>query len=347
MSVPIPADYASTLAAAKDAIQAARTRAVLAVNGELIQLYWDLGRLILDRQEAQGWGTRVIDRLSNDLRSEFPGMTGLSVSNLKYMRVFAREWPTRPIGQQLVDQLPWGHNILLLTKLDDRAEREWYARSAIEHGWSRAVLTHQIMSQLHSRVGMAPSNFARLLPAGDSELMQQATKDPYALEFLTIDRDAHERSIEQALIDHLDRFLRELGSGFAYVGRQWRLGVGGDEFFIDLLMFNTLANRFLVIELKHRKLTPSDIGQLNFYVTVVDDMLRQPHHAPTVGLLLCTDRDDTVVRYALNAATSPMAVAGYTYTELPAIEQATLPDEQDLRDIVAQALDAAGTQPDD
>jgi predicted nuclease of restriction endonuclease-like (RecB) superfamily len=341
MNKPIPSNYAATLASAKSAIQAARTRAVLAVNGELIRLYWSLGKLILERQDAEGWGAHVIERLSNDLRSEFPGMTGLSVSNLKYMRVFAREWPEAPIGQQLVDQLPWGHNILLLTKLDDQELREWYARSAIESGWSRAVLTHQIMSQLHRRVGAAPSNFERLLPAGDSELMQQATKDPYALEFLTIAREAHERDVEQALIDHLDRFLRELGAGFAYMGRQWRLGVGGDEFFIDLLMFNTIANRYLVIELKHRKLTPGDIGQLNFYVTVVDDVLRQPHHAPTVGLLLCTDRDDTVVRYALSAVSSPMAVAGYTYKELPAIEQATLPDENDLREIVAQALEAA------
>jgi predicted nuclease of restriction endonuclease-like (RecB) superfamily len=302
-------------------------------------LYWELGRLILDRQQAEGWGAKVIDRLSSDLRAAFPGMTGLSPANLKYMRVFAREWPDRPIGQQVVDQLPWGHNIMLLTKLDTREVREWYARSAIEYGWSRAELEHQIMLRLHARQGAAPTNFERLLPAGDSELLQQATKDPYSLEFLTISHDAHERDIERAMIDQLDRFLRELGAGFAYVGRQWRLDVGGDEFLIDLLMFHPESNRYVVIELKHRELTPGDVGQLNFYVAVVDDTLRRAHHSATIGLLLCSAKNDSTVRYALNASTSPMAVAGYRYTELPEVEQAVLPTEDALLEIVAHAFD--------
>ena len=334
----IPHDYATVLADAKAAIQAARTRAVLAVNSELIGLYWNLGRMILNRQAAEGWGTKVIDRLSNDLRAEFPGMTGLSRSNLLYMRAFAQAWPTREVVPQLVGQLPWGHNRLLLDKLNDPTTRAWYARSAIEHGWSRVVLEHQIMSQLHGRVGAAPTNFERLLPAGDSELMQQATRDPYNLEFLTISAAAHERDVEQAMIDQLDRFLRELGQGFAYVGRQWRLDVDGDEFFIDLLMFHAETSRYLVVELKHRKLTPADIGQLNFYVAVVDDTLRRPHHAATVGLLLCTDRNDRTVRYALNASTSPMAVASYRYNELPASEQTRLPAEDTLLEVATRGL---------
>jgi predicted nuclease of restriction endonuclease-like (RecB) superfamily len=202
------------------------------------------------------------------------------------------------------------------------------------------VLEHQIMGQLHRRSGTAPSNFDRHLPAADSELLQQATRDPYNLEFLTLTAPVHERDVEQGLIDQLDRFLRELGSGFAYVGRQWRLDVDGDEFFIDLLMFHADANRYVVIELKHRKITPADIGQLNFYVAVLDDTLRRPHHAPTVGLLLCTDRNDRTVRYALNAATSPMAVAGYRYNELPPAEQATLPAEAALLELVTTTLEA-------
>ena len=333
--------YAAALAAAKSTIQAARTRAVLAVNSELIGLYWDLGRLVLDRQEAEGPRSGVVERLSSDLRAEFPTMKGLSPGNLKYMRRFAAAWPDRDSGLRLVGHIPWGHNQTLLDKLDTSDTRNWYAQAAIDGGWSRVVLLHQIMGELHRRVGAAPSNFERHLPAADSELMQQATRDPYNLEFLTLTNPVHERTIEQALIDQLDRFLRELGAGFSYVGRQWRLDVGGDDFFIDLLMFHADANRYVVIELKHRKITPADIGQLNFYVTVVDDTMRRAHHAPTVGLLLCTDRNEQTVRYALNAASSPMAVAGYRYTELPAIEQASLPAESQLLEIVTQALDQA------
>ena len=337
----VPNDYGAVLSQAKRAIQAARTRAVLAVNRELIELYWALGKLILDRQHLEGWGTKVIERLSNDLRAEFPGMTGLSRSNLLYMRAFAQAWPSDAIVPQLVGLLPWGHHRLLLDKLDDSEIRLWYARSCIEHGWSRVVLQHQIVSKLHVRAGAATTNFARVLPDGDSELMQQATKDPYHLEFLNISTESHEREVEQAMINQIDRFLRELGAGFAYIGRQWRLDIDGDEFFIDLLMFHADSNRYVVIELKHRKLTPADVGQLNFYVAVIDDTMRRAHHSPTVGLLLCSDRNDRAVRYALNASTSPMAVAGYRYNELPPAERASLPGEEALLDVVEFALEAS------
>jgi len=330
--------YADALVNAKNTIRSARTRAVLAVNSELVAMYWDLGQLIVERQAAQGWGSKVIERLSNDLRAEFPEMTGLSRSNLMYMRSFAQAWPDRSIVPQLVGQLPWGHNRLLIDKLNDAATREWYARSAIEHGWSRAVLENQIMSQLKERTGTAPTNFERLLPDGDSEMMQQAAKDPYHLEFLGLATSAIERDVEQAMIDQLDRFLRELGKGFAYVGRQWRLDVDGDEFFIDLLMFHANTNRYVVIELKSRKLTPADVGQLNFYVAVVDDTLALEHHNPTIGLLLCTSSNERTVRYALDASTSPMAISGYRYAELPEDEQAALPAETELLDVVASAL---------
>lgn len=246
MTTPaLPPSYAVTLAEAKAAIQAARTRAVLAVNNELIGLYWQLGRLILDRREVEGWGTRVIERLSADLRAAFSEMKGLSTTNLEYMRRFALAWPDQAKVPQLVGKLPWGHVRELLDKLDDPNEREWYAQAAVEHGWSRAVLTNQIMSQLHRRAGAAATNFTASLPAGDSELMQQLTKDPYNLEFLTLAGDAAERDLERALVRQIERFLLELGAGFAFVGRQWHLDLDGDEFFIDLLMFHIPSNRFL------------------------------------------------------------------------------------------------------
>lgn len=345
--VPDPSDYATMLAAAKRAIQTARTRAVLAATAELIGLYWDLGRLILDRQDAEGWGAKVIDRLSTDLRGEFPEMRGLSPRNLRYMRVFAMAWPERPIVQQLAAQLPWGHHLVLLDRLDDRTLREWYARQAVEHGWSRNVLLNQIMSRLHDRAGGASSNFEHCLPPGDSELLQQMTKDPYNLEFLTLAGDVAERDLERAIVAQIERFLLELGSGFAFVGRQWRLAIPDegadaaddvDEFFVDLLMFHIPTNRYVVIELKTRKLTPGDIGQLNFYVAAIDGELALAHHAPTVGLLLCAARNERAVRYSLARTSSPLAIAGYRYTELPPAEQAALPGEAELVELVGNAL---------
>jgi predicted nuclease of restriction endonuclease-like (RecB) superfamily len=337
----IPVEYVEALAEAKRAIRASRTRSVVAVNTGMMMLYWNLGNLIANRETKQGWGAKIVERLSNDLRAEFPGMTGLSFRNLRYMRDFALAWSTSEMLPQAVATLPWGHNRLLLDKLNDVETRFWYAQAAIEYGWSRNVLENQIMSQFHRRAGVAPTNFSRLLPAEDSEMMQQATRDPYHLEFLTIEATAHERDVEQAMIDQLDRFLRELGRGFSYVARQWRLDVAGDEFFIDLLMFHADANRYVVLEIKHRKITPADVGQLNFYIAVIDDTLRRAHHNPTIGLLLCSSRNEQTVRYALDRATSPMAVAGYRYTELPPAEQAVLPGEQELLAIVIQAFSQA------
>jgi predicted nuclease of restriction endonuclease-like (RecB) superfamily len=238
-----------------------------------------------------------------------------------------------------------GHNIELLDKLNTADEREWYAQAAIEHGWSRAVLANQIMSQLHQRAGAAPSNFADVLPAGDSELMQQLTKDPYNLEFLTLTAPVAERDLERALVAQVERFLLELGAGFAFVGRQWRLDLDGDDFFIDLLMFHIPTSRYLVVELKTHKLTPADVGQLNFYVAAIDGEVRLEHHAPTIGLLLCATRNERTVRYALARSTSPMAVAGYRYSELPAAEQAALPAEAAIVDAVTAALDRLDPEP--
>jgi predicted nuclease of restriction endonuclease-like (RecB) superfamily len=338
LATPDDRGYPAVLAAAKAAIQSARTRAVLAVNAELLGFYWDLGQLIIDRQTAEGYGTKVVERLSVDLRREFESMRGLSPGNLHYMRRLAVAWPDREVCLRVVGKVPWGHNQTLLDKLGDAELRVWYAGQAIEFGWSRAVLEHQIMSGLHRRAGAAPSNFARLLPVGDSELVQQITKDPYNLEFLTLERDAAERTLEAALVTHVQQFLLELGHGFAFVGRQYRLDVDGDELFIDLLMFHIPTVRYVVIELKTQKLTGGDIGQLNLYVAAVDDMLRLPGHNETVGLLLCTAKNDRIVRYALGRSTSPMAVSGYRYTELPETEQQVLPGETELVELVEAAV---------
>lgn len=329
--------YAELLAQAKRQIHAARVRAALVVNTELIGLYWRLGRLILDRQRAEGWGAKVIDRLSAALRAEFPGTRGLSVSNLKYMRRFAEAWPDGEIGQRVVDQLPWGHNIELLAGPPTPDERRWYAEQALKRAWSRDVLAANIRSRLHARVGAASTNFAVTLPQGDSALFRELLKDPYHLDFLGLADEATERDLERALIAHVERFLLELGQGFAFVGRQYPLAVGGEDFFIDLLFFHIPTKRYLVLELKWKRFVPEAVGKLNCYVNAVDDMLRGGGENPTLGLLLCRTRNEVVVRYALSGVATPLAVAGYRLAELPPDARQSLPGE----DVLVGAVRAA------
>lgn len=319
----LPDSYATVLASLKSEVRAARLRAHRVVNTELLVLYWTIGRAILDQQAAEGWGTGVINRLADDLRSEFPEMRGIGRSNVHYMRAMAAAWPRTAVVQQAVGQLPWGHITVLLDKLDDQAQRDWYAAKATENGWSRDVLRLQIIGRLQDRLGAAPSNFADQLPATDSDLAQQLTKDPYVFEFLDLHEHVAERDVEQALMDRLQQTLLEFGRGFAFVGRQLHFAVGGDDFYADLVLFHVEQLRYVVVELKIGKFEPGYVGQLGFYVAVVDDQLRrQQIHAPTVGILLCASRNDSVVRYSLANTTAPMAVANYT--DQPALDPSAL-----------------------
>ncbi|MFB8189173.1 YhcG family protein [Microbacterium sp. NPDC055988] len=333
MSELVPDDYAATLEDVKRHVHAARLRVQRQANNALLQLWWQIGHTILDRQAAQGWGTKVLDRLAADLRAEFPSMKGFSRRNLLYMRAFAVAWPdAEAVVQRPIAQLPWGHVIELLDKLDDQELRDWYAAKDVHHGWSRSVLAHQITTRLHEREAAAPSNFAGALDRADSDQAQELTKDPYALQFLAVDGDTSERELEQRMVDRILDTMRELGPGFAFVGRQVHLEVGDSDFYIDLLFFHVEQLRYVVIELKTTSFTPADTGQLGFYVTVVDDMLRIPDkHQPTVGILLVAGKDDTVVRYALASTTQPVAVSRYELTE---DAQKALPDE----DVITRAF---------
>lgn len=326
----IPADYAEWLARLKGHVAAAKARAALSVNQELIRLYHRIGSEILARQNQQGWGARVIDRLAADLREAFPEMKGLSSSNLKYMRFFAENCPDLKIGQQPADQLPWFHIVILLTKLSDPALREWYAGRAIQQGWSRPTLEVQIRNQLHRRQGAAITNFDSRIPEPHAQLAQQALKDPYLFDFLGLGDEAHEREIEDALVRHITHFLLELGTGFAFVGRQFRLEVEGDEFFIDLLFYHTRLKCYVVVELKATAFKPEHAGQLNFYLAAVDAQIKAPDDKPTIGLLLCKTKKRLVAEYALSGIDKPVGVAEYhlvrTLPEpldvnLPSIEQ--------------------------
>ena len=305
----LPIDYAEVLVDLKTRIQSERLRVTLAANAAMVLLYWDIGKVILDRQEKQGWGAKVIDSLSYDLKSAFPDMTGLSPRNLKYMRKFSESWPDRELVQRSVAQIPWRSNIALLDKLNDPELRIWYARRTIEHGWSRNLLSIQIENRLHERQGKALNNFDLALPPADSDMATQVFKDPYLFDFLGTADPRKEREVEQALVDHVQNFLLEMGSGFAFVGRQVLLEVGDRDFYIDLLFYHLRLRCFVVVELKAVPFDPAFVGQLNLYLSAVDDLLRHSDDHKTIGLLLCKSRNKLVVEYALRGFNNPMGVA--------------------------------------
>ncbi len=342
LSTASPA-YAEWLADLKARILGAQQRAALAVNRELVLLYWQIGCDILARQTAQGWGAKVIERLAHDLRNAFPDMKGFSRANLLYMRAFAEAWPDEANFQQAVGQLPWGHNLVLLSKLKDRSSRLAYAARAIEHGWSRNVLTHQIEGRLLEREGRAVTNFEARLPAAGSDLARSTLKDPYLFDFLGIGSEADERAIEAALVRHISRFLLELGAGFAFVGRQVPIEVGGDDFFIDLLFYHLKLRCYVVVELKAGAFKPTHTGQLGFYLTAVDTQVKAPEDGPTIGLLLCKTKNRVVAEYALRDSHKPMGVAEYQLIEsLPAELQTSLPSTEQIEREIGRLDDTAG-----
>jgi len=328
----LPSGYDELLQDIKNRVKTSRIRAALAVNRELVLLYWGIGRDILKRQSEQGWGAKVIERLAADLRHEFPDMTGLSARNLKYMRAFAEAWPDEAIVQQVVAQIPWGHNVRLLDYVKTSDERLWYAKAVTEYGWSRNVLVHQIESGLYKRQGKATTNFEKALPSPQSDLARELLKDPYDFEFLTLQRDAEERALEKGLITHIRQFLLELGAGFSFLGSQYHLEIGGQDFYIDLLFYHVKLRCYVVIELKTGAFKPEYAGKLNFYLAAVDDMLRHPDDAPTIGILLCKQKGEKVIaEYALRGMSAPIGVSEYKVTEvLPELLKNSLPTIEQL-----------------
>lgn len=348
------AEYSRWIRDLKQRVREAQLKAAVRVNTTLLEFYWELGRDIVAKQEQAHWGDSLIKQLSADLSAEFPEMKGFSLSNLKYVRQWYlfysqgfeksqqpvgqlgqhdKSLEMTPIGQQPVAQLlliPWGHNILIVSKCRDVDEALFYVRKTIENNWSRAVLTHHIESGLHLREGRAVANFEATLPAPLSDLARETLKDPYIFDFLALTERHDERELENALLDHLTRFLLELGTGFAFIGRQYRLNVAGDEFLIDLLFYQTRLHCHVVAELKTVKFIPEFAGKLNFYVAAVDELLRSDGDNPTIGMLICKSKNDTVVEYALKNMQQPIGVSEYELTRvlpdnlkpsLPSIEQ--------------------------
>ncbi|WP_255769469.1 PDDEXK nuclease domain-containing protein [Pseudarthrobacter sulfonivorans] len=314
-------------------ISAGRSRAVAAVNREMLLSHWTIGRELADRESAEGWGAKVVTRLSADIRSAFPDARGFSPRNLRYMKSFAQAWTDFPMLQAPLATLPWYHQIALLEKLSDPETRLWYAAAAVESGWSRNVLAHHIQTNLHERSGKAINNFKATLPPSDSDLAEQSFKDPYVFDFVAMTDQRNERGLENQLILHVERFLLELGQGFAFVGRQVRLTIGDDEFFADLLFYNFRLRCFVVVELKATAFKPEYVGQINMYMSAVDDLMAHPEDRPTIGLLLCKTKNNVVAEYSLQGFSKPIGVAEWEseiVKSLPEEFVSTLPSISEL-----------------
>ncbi len=317
----INSDYLSFLDNLKKRVAASRCKAALSVNKELILLYHNIGTEILRSQEVHGWGAKIIEQLSQDLKVAFPESKGFGTRNLKYMRKFAQEYTEPEFVQQVVAQLPWGHILYLIDSVSDREIRNFYITQTVEHGWSRSVMLLQVETNLYKRKGTAISNFKDKLPPPQSDLAHNTLKDPYIFDFLNVGNEAHEREIEKALIEHMEKFLLELGAGFAFVGRQYHLEVGGEkDFYIDLLFYHLKLRCFCVIELKDKDFKPEYAGKMNFYLSAVDDLVKHPSDEPTIGIILCKSKNNVLAEYTLRDMTKPIGLAEYRLTE-------TLPDQ--------------------
>ena len=330
-NLPSNQHYVYLLAEVKDKIRTAQIKAVTAVNQEMLLLYWEIGTAILSRQNQEGWGSKVAEQLSSDLKKEFPNMKGFSKRNLLYMRQFAENYLEFEFVQAPLAQISWYHNITLLQKCNDINERLWYANQAVKNGWSRNVMTLQIETKLYERKGKAISNFSLTLPKPDSDLAQQALKDPYIFDFLTLHEEAKEKDLEEQLVKHITKFLLELGAGFAFVGNQFPLPIEGEDYRIDLLFYHLKLRRYVAIDLKMRKFKPEDAGKMNFYLSALDDLVKDATDHSSIGIILCKDKKNVLVEYALKDMSKPIGVSEYRITEaIPEELKSNLPSIEDF-----------------
>lgn len=331
------AEYVQFLDELKARIRIAQTRAALRINKELLLLYLDIGKRIVEKQEELGWGKSVVEQLALDLRHAFPDVTGFSSRNLWHMRTFYVAYKDDPILQQLVAEIPWGHNLAILAKVKEHAQRLWYVQQTIQNGWSRNVLVHQIESDLYSRqvAAVKTTNFPDTLPSPQSELVEQMIKDPYIFDFITIARDAKERDLEKALLEKLTEFLLELGVGFAFMGNQYHLEVAERDFYIDLLFYHHRLRCLVAVDLKLSEFMPEYAGKMNFYLSALDDLVRQPEDQPSVGIILCKSKQGFIAEYSLRDMTKPIGISEYRLTPtLPERLRRHLPNPQQFAGVL-------------
>ncbi len=335
----VPEGYGDFLKSLKQRIKETQLKAAISANRELVLLYWDIGQQILERQDKEGWGAKIIDKLASDLKHEFPDMKGFSPRNLKYMRTFAKNYPDREFVQAVLAQITWYHNIAIFEKIKEIKEREWYIHKTIENGWSRDILVLQIESRLYHRQGKGESNFSQTLPSPQSDLARQTLKDPYIFDFLMLEENALERDIERQLTYHITQFLLELGAGFAFVGRQYHLEISGKDYYIDLLFYHLKLRCYIVIDLKAREFKPEYAGKLNFYLSAVDDCLKGGNDNPSIGIILCRTKDKVLAEYALRDINKPIGVSNYQLTKaIPEELKSSLPSIEELELELAQYL---------
>lgn len=325
-------EYTNFLEHLKERVATSRYKASISVNKELILLYHYIGTEILKRQKSFGWGTKVIENISRDLRIAFPDMKGFSLANLANMRRFAQEYEDPKILQQAAGELPWYHHVILMEKVKSGQGKTFYIQKAVQYGWSRNVLVHHIESGLYEREGKAINNFGLKLPPIQSDLAQQTLKDPYLFDFLSIGDEANEREIERTLMVHMEKFLLELGAGFAFVGRQYKLSVGTEDYYIDLLFYHLKLRCYVLIELKTGKFKPEYAGKMNFYLSAVDDILKHSNDNPSIGIILCKDKGEQIkAEYALRDISKPIGLAEYRLTDsLPEDIKTSLPSIEEL-----------------
>jgi predicted nuclease of restriction endonuclease-like (RecB) superfamily len=338
-------EYKLLLRSLKEHVSTAQHRATLSVNKELILLYHHIGEKIIESQKKASWGSKIIEQLSKDLKSEFPEIKGFSPQNLKYMRRFAEEYGIEEVETQALDKLPWGHVITLIYNVEEKKERYFYTQETITNGWSRNILSMQIETGLFNRQGNAVTNFQENLPSPQSELAEATLKNPYFFDFLSLGKKAHEREVEKGLITHIEKFLLELGEGFAFLGRQYHIQVEEQDFYIDLLFYHTKLRSFIVVELKAGKFKPEHAGKMNFYLSAVDDLLRQPGDNPSIGLILCRSKVGVLAEYTLRDMNKPIGLAEYKLTEsLPDNLKTALPTIEELEVELSKELDSEGNE---
>ena len=324
-------NYVNFISNLKQRVASSQRKAAMSVNRELILLYHHIGSEIIKNQQLYGWGAKIIEQMSLDLRNEFPEMKGVGARNLKYMRKFAEEYPDSEFVQQVVAQLPWGHNVFLIDLVKDKQTRMFYIKKAIENGWSRSIMVRQIETSLHNRQGQAITNFKDKLPSLQSDLAQYALKDPYIFDFLSIGDEAHEREVEKSLVLHMQKFLLELGEGFAFVGRQYHLEVGDQDFYIDLLFYHLRLRCFVVIELKDKDFKPEYAGKMNFYLSAIDDLVKHSSDNPSIGLILCKTKNNVLAEYTLRDMSKPIGLSEYRLKDaLPDDIKTSLPSIAEL-----------------
>ncbi len=332
-------DYIEWLKSLKEKFRQFQLKAAVKVNTELLNFYWDLGKEIVEKQKESKWGDKFLERLSKDLMDEFPEVKGFSKRNLEQIRRWYLFWNNylqiaqQPASQilNLITQIPWWHNVVIISKCQNPQEALFYVKKTIENGWSRNVLIHQIESNLYERTGKALTNFDSTLPKTQSDLAKEIIKDPYCFDFLSIREDYTERELENDLLTHLTKFLLELGNGFSFLGRQYKLEIGEDEFYIDLLFYHVKLHCYVVVELKTGKFKPEYAGKLNFYISAVDSLLKSERDNPTIGILICKSKNETVVEYALRDISKPIGVSEYKITKkLPENFRSTLPSIEEI-----------------